>query len=65
MTIQEALNKVKSICFSHLHELQKEADAVKNTSKETAKALEYESQQLSKAMHILTKYVSDLIDDGK
>ena len=65
MTTQEALNKVKAICFSHLHELQKEASKVKDTSEETTKALEGEVHELSKAMHILTKYVSDLIDDGK
>ena len=65
MTIQKALDKVKSICFSHSHELQKEADAVKNSSKETAKALEYESQQLAKASRIITEYISNSIDDGK
>lgn len=65
MTTQEALNKVKGVCFSHLHELQKEADAIESTSEETAKALEYESQQLAKSINILTKYISNSIDDGK
>ena len=65
MTTQEALNKVKAICFSHLHELQKEASKVKDTSEETIKALEWEIHELSKAMHILTEYVSNLIGDDK
>ena len=65
MTTQEALDKVKSICFSYSHELQKDADAVRSSSEETAKALEYEAQQLVKASHIITEYISDSIDDGK
>jgi len=65
MTIQEALNKVKPICFIHIQELQRESDALKNVSKETAVALGHEVQQLSKAMRILTEYVSNFIDDGK
>ena len=65
MTTQEALDKVKSVCFSHLQELQKEADAVKGASEETAKALEWEVHELSEATHLIMEFVSNSINDGK
>jgi hypothetical protein len=65
MTTQEALDKVKSICFSHLQELQKEADAIKSESEETAKALEWEIRELSEATYLIMESVSGSIDDGK
>ena len=65
MTIQKALEKVKSVCFSYSHELEKDADAVRSSSEETAKALEYEAQQLIKASNIVTEYILNSIDDGK
>jgi hypothetical protein len=63
MTTKESLDKVKSVCFSHLQELQKEADAVKGASKETAKALEWEIHELSEATHFVIKCVNDFIKD--
>ena len=69
MTTQEALDKVKSVCFSHLQELQKEADAVKEifplASEETAKALEWEIHELSEAIYLIMESVSSSINDGK
>ena len=65
MTIQEALNKVTNICFSHLLELQREEEAIKETDKLSATALAEEQKQLSKAVHIVREYFSNLIDDGK
>ena len=65
MTAQEALDKVKSVCFSHLQELQKEADAVKEMSEETAKALEWEIHELSEAIYLIMESVSSSINDGK
>tara|TARA_Y100000310_G_scaffold28683_1_gene27305 strand:- start:746 stop:943 length:198 start_codon:yes stop_codon:yes gene_type:complete len=65
MTTKEALDKVKTICFAHIQELQHESNALKDVNKETVVALGHEVQQLSKAMRILTEYVSYSIDDGK
>ena len=65
MTTQKALDKVKSVCFSHLQELQKEADAVKGESEETAKALEWEVHELSEATYLIMEFVSSSTDDGK
>jgi|1_EtaG_2_1085319.scaffolds.fasta_scaffold78545_2 hypothetical protein len=69
MTTQEALDKVKSVCFSHLQELQKEADAMKEifplVSEETAKALEWEIHELSEAIYLIMESVSSSINDGK
>jgi hypothetical protein len=65
MTTKEALDKVKSICFSHLQELQKEADVVKDQSEQTAKALEWEIHELSEATYLVMEFVSGSIDDGK
>ena len=65
MTTKEALDKVKSICFSHLQELQKEADAVKGQDEETVKALEWEIHELSEATYLIMESVSGSIDDGK
>ncbi len=65
MTIQKALNKVTNICFSHLLELQKEEEAIKENDKLSATALAEEQQQLSKALNIVRELVSNSIDDGK
>ena len=65
MTIQKALNKVTNICFSHLLELQKEEEAIKENDKLSATALAEEQQQLSKALNVVRKFVSNSFDDGK
>ena len=61
MTIEEALSKIKAICFSHLHELQKETE--RNPNEETRKALEWEIYDLSKAIHLIIKCVTDSIEE--
>ena len=65
MTTKEALDKVTNICFSHLLELQKEEEAIKENDKLSATALAEEQKQLSKAVHIVGEYFSNLINDGK
>ena len=65
MTTQEALDKVTNICFSHLLELQKEEEAIKENDKLSATALAEEQQQLSKALNIVRKFVSNSFDDAK
>lgn len=65
MTIQEAINKVTSVCFSHLQDLNKEEQAIKDKEKFTADALKEEQEQLSKALNIVRETVSNLVDDGK
>ena len=65
MTTQEALDKVSNICFSHLLELQKEEEAIKEIDKLSATALAEEQQQLSKALNIVRELASNSIDDGK
>jgi|TARA_R110001583_G_scaffold51084_3_gene159321 hypothetical protein len=65
MTIQKALDKVTNICFSHLLELQKEEEAIKENDKLSATALAEEQQQLSKALDIVRKFISNSFDDGK
>ena len=47
MTTKEALNKITSICFSHLQELKKEEELVKDRDKSTAKILKEEQEQLA------------------
>ena len=61
MTTKAALRKVKGICFSHLHELQKETED--NPNEETKKALEWEIYDLSKAVHLIIKCVTDSIEE--
>lgn len=61
MTTKAALRKVKGICFSHLHELQKETED--NPNEETKKALEWEIYELSKAIHLIIKCVTDSIEE--
>ena len=61
MTIEEALIKIKAICFSHLHELQKETKS--NPNEETKKALEWEIHELSKAIHLIIKCVTDSTEE--
>ena len=65
MTTKEALDKVTNICFSHLLELQKEEEAIKENDKLSATALAEEQQQLSKALNVVRKFVSNSFDDGK
>ena len=65
MTTKEALNKITSICFSHLQELKKEEELIKDKDKSTAKILEEEQGQLAKALHTIREYISNTIDDGK
>lgn len=65
MTIQKALDKVTNICFSHLLELQREEEAIKENDKLSATALAEEQQQLSKAVNIVSEFVLNSFDDGK
>ncbi len=65
MTTQEALNKITSICFSHLQDLKKEEELVKDKDKSTAKILSEEQQQLSKALYTIREYMKNSIDDNK
>ena len=65
MTTKEALNKITSICFSHLQELKKEEELIKDKDKSPAKILEEEQGQLAKALHTIREYISNTIDDGK
>ena len=66
MTIQEALNKVKGICLSHIQELSKEMEQLKGTpAKDLTVSFEHEIQQISKSLRILHKFISNSIDDGK
>ena len=65
MTTKEALNKITSICFSHLQELKKEEELVKDRDKSTAKILKEEQEQLAKALHTIREYISNTINDGK
>ena len=65
MTTKEALNKITSICFSHLQELKKEEELIKDKDKSTAKILEEEQKQLAKALHTIREYISNTIDDAK
>ena len=63
MTTKAALRKIKGICFSHLHELEKEAKD--NPSEEAKKALEWEIHELSKAIHIIVKCVTSSIEENE
>ena len=65
MTIQKALSKVSNICFSHLLELEKEEEMMKEIDESSATALAEEQQQLSKALNIVREFISNSIDDGK
>jgi hypothetical protein len=65
MTIQKALSKVSNICFSHLLELEKEEEVMKEIDESSATALAEEQQQLSKALNIVREFISNSIDDGK
>jgi len=65
MTTQEALNKITSVCFSHLQNLKKEEESAKDRDKLTAKILSEEQAQLSKALHIISEYMKNSVDDGK
>ena len=65
MTTKEALKKVTSICFSHLYELKKEEEQMKDIDKIVATTLAEEQQQLSKALNIVKEFVLNSFDDGK
>ena len=65
MTTQEALNKITSVCFSHLQDLKKEEELIKDKDEGTAKILSEEQQQLYKALHNIREYMKNSMDDDK
>ncbi len=67
MTLNEATDKIKSVCFSHLFDLNKEIEALSEEPEDnpTKKALKLEIKELSEAAHILMQYFSNTVDDGK
>tara|TARA_R100000995_G_C3434336_1_gene100064 strand:- start:532 stop:729 length:198 start_codon:yes stop_codon:yes gene_type:complete len=65
MTINEAFNKVKSICFTRIVELETEAEKIKDIDKLTANTLTEEKNDLAKALHFVQEYFKNSVDDGK
>ena len=67
MTLNEAKDKIKGVCFSHLHDLNKEVEALTEEPEDnpTKKALKLEIKELSEAAHILMQHFSNSVDDGK
>jgi hypothetical protein len=57
MTIKKAFKKINAICLRHIHELQTEAEKVKEQSKETADVLETEYKKFSLALHTVSEFI--------